>query len=194
MSFINGKSATFIKSFVNIVMLNILWIIFSIPIITIGISTAAMTSTVKRWHIDGEDSVIRLYFKEFKKYTGQGLMIGTPWILLGGLLVYDLWYFFNIESGLRVMLISITLIVFIFYILISAFLFPVLVHSNVQGMGIIKQSIIYVISGKKDAFAIILIWVAGIIGIYFFPVLLFFMAVPVTMITFRFSLKTMDRP
>lgn len=78
MKFFNTESGfyKFISRFWDIVKLNFLWLICSLPIITIGVSTiAAYTITLKMVE-DKEGYVARSFFKAFKDNFKQGMAIG----------------------------------------------------------------------------------------------------------------------
>ena len=53
--------------FANLVILNLLWILCSIPVITAGASTASMYYVVFCWLTKEDDAVIKPFFKAFKK-------------------------------------------------------------------------------------------------------------------------------
>ena len=59
----------------NLIMLNILWIVCSLPIITMGAATTALYYTVFQYQTNGEDAVFRPFFrgfaKNFKQYYGR---------------------------------------------------------------------------------------------------------------------------
>ena len=82
----------------DLVMLNILFLLTSIPIITIGAGLTAMHSVgIKR--IMGNDiSVAKTYFQEFKKNFRQATLIWIPLLLLGIFLLYD--YFLAANGGI----------------------------------------------------------------------------------------------
>ncbi|GKU82135.1 YesL family protein [Niallia sp. NCCP-28] len=188
----DGKSAAFLGKTVNCIILNIMWVVFSLPIITVGPATAAMYSVVRKWHLYQEQSVIRCFLHEFRQLFKQGLL-GTLWIFLGCLLVIDISFFFHIASSFRVVLLSIAALAFILYSMTSAFLFPLLVHYQLKGLSLIKQAFTFSFLDGKTNFAILLMWVGAASFLFYAPLTLFILIVPVTMITFRFSLFSFEK-
>ena len=64
--------------FANLVILNLLWILCSIPIITAGASTASMYYVIFSWQTKEDDAVLKPFFKALI----QNLRTVTPaWIL-----------------------------------------------------------------------------------------------------------------
>ncbi|WP_084040568.1 DUF624 domain-containing protein [Gracilibacillus boraciitolerans] len=54
--------------FAHFVLLNALWIICCVPIVTIFPSTTALFGVVRKWHTDGHDvGCIRLFFSLFRE-------------------------------------------------------------------------------------------------------------------------------
>ena len=87
----------FIGKLGDLILLNLLWVVCSIPIITIGASTTAVYYVTLKLVRDEDDSTIRSFFHSFKSNFKQATLI---WILLmavGAVLGFDLWFF---QSGL----------------------------------------------------------------------------------------------
>ena len=49
----------------NLIILNLLWILTSLPIITIGASTTAMYAVAFKYADDTDDAVLKPFFKAF---------------------------------------------------------------------------------------------------------------------------------
>jgi uncharacterized membrane protein YesL len=183
-----GKTASFLRTITNILILNFLWVISSMPILTIGPSTAAMTGVIRKWHLFEDYSVFRSFICEYRLFIKQGSLIGTVWIFFGFLLVLDVYYFLQIQSSAKVVFIGITLVGIILYIMTSALLFPILVHYETKGLALIKQAFIFSFLDGKTTFAIILMWIAAGMVVFYAPYTIFVILVPVSMISFRFAM------
>ncbi|MBT2726771.1 DUF624 domain-containing protein [Bacillus sp. ISL-75] len=189
----DGKTALFLRTVTNIMILNLLWVICSMPVFTIGPSTAAMYGVIRKWHLYKDPSVIRSFIHEYRLFFKQGSMVGTVWIFLGFLLVLDVVYFLQIPSNVKVVLIVITITALILYLLTSALLFSILVHYETKGIGLIKQAFTFSLIDVKTTFAIILMWIAAGIVLFYAPLAIFVIFTPVSMISFRFALISFDR-
>jgi uncharacterized membrane protein YesL len=188
-----GKAAVFLRTVTNIMILNFLWAICSVPIITIGPSTAAMFSVIRKWHLYKDTSAIRSYFQEYRIFFKQGFMVGTVWIFFGFLLVLDVYFFLQIPSNIKVVLIAIAVTAFILYLITSALLFPILVHYETKGFGVIKQAFTFSVIDGKTTLAIILMWIAAGMILFYAPLTIFVIFVPVSMISFRFAMKSFQK-
>lgn len=63
----------------HLILLNILWIVASLPIVTIGASTTAMYYVALKLHKDGDVSVAKQFFKSFKENFFQATVV---WVVL----------------------------------------------------------------------------------------------------------------
>ena len=63
----------------NIVLLGVLWLVTSLPIVTIGASTTAVYSCFFQFRQDHRKKLIPLYFEQFKAHFKQATII---WLIL----------------------------------------------------------------------------------------------------------------
>ncbi len=79
----------------NLLELNLLWLIFSLPVITVGASTCALYTLCFRILSDRETSVFREFIKAFKENFRQSLPYTLTLLVAGGILAAD----FHILGG-----------------------------------------------------------------------------------------------
>lgn len=85
----------FIGKLGDLILLNILWIICSIPIFTIGASTTAVYYVTMKLVRDEDDSVIKSFFRSFTSNFKQATAIWLILMAAGALFGFDLWFFFT---------------------------------------------------------------------------------------------------
>ena len=112
--------------FADVMVLAILWVICSLPIITVGASTTAFYSVMMKLVVGEESYVVRSFFKAFKENfkisTIVWLIMGT----IGGLVCTSLYIVFNsskVGSKLFYAL-PFYLLVLIIYTMTINFVFP----------------------------------------------------------------------
>ena len=117
---------TFLDGFADVMVLAILWVICSLPIITVGASTTAFYSVMMKLVVGEESYVVRSFFKAFKENfkisTIVWLIMGT----IGGLVCTSLYIVFNsskVGSKLFYAL-PFYLLVLIIYTMTINFVFP----------------------------------------------------------------------
>ncbi len=85
----DGALYKFITRFWDMVKLNFIWLICSLPVITIGVSTVAVYSVTLRMIEENEGYVVRNFFRAFKENFKQGMAIGPITILFAAVLYID---------------------------------------------------------------------------------------------------------
>lgn len=85
----------FISKLVDVVWLNIIWLIFSLPIVTIGASTTAMFSVTMKMARDREGYIFQGFWKAFKENFKQSTLIWIIMLLVGTILGTDIYFFYS---------------------------------------------------------------------------------------------------
>lgn len=65
----------------NFCLLNLLWLLFSLPVITVFPATVAMFGIMKEWTNGSEPPVLSTFFTIFKKNVLKSSLIGVVQIL-----------------------------------------------------------------------------------------------------------------
>ena len=94
----------FIGKLGDLILLNILWIICSIPVFTIGASTTAVYYVTLKLARDEDDSTIRSFFRSFKNNFKQATAIWLILLAAGLVLSVDFWFFISGQMALGGML------------------------------------------------------------------------------------------
>lgn len=149
--------------------LNILWLVCSLPIVTIGASTSALIySCMKLQKDDGYPT--NNFFKSFKENFVQATGIWIMYLVVGALLLGDLIYWNHMDSSNMKMIWAVTVALLVPYCLSLLYVFAV----QSKFVNPVKRTIQYafVLSIKhfKDTFQM-LILMALVIGANLFTVL-----------------------
>ena len=89
----------FIGKLGDLILLNILWIVCSIPVFTIGASTTAVYYVTLKLARDEGDSTIRSFFHSFKSNFRQATAIWLILLAAGIVLGIDFWFFCHGPDG-----------------------------------------------------------------------------------------------
>lgn len=121
----NSWLSRFLYLVADIVLLHILWIICSLPIVTIGASTTALySSCMKRIRRD-EGYITGNFFRAFKSNFRQSTLIWLLLLAVGGILYMDLWIGLSVEGVLgKIMLVSCSMLLIPFFCTVF-YIFPV---------------------------------------------------------------------
>lgn len=72
----DSKLMKFMDQFVDLLLLNLLWLVFSLPLVTLGASTAAASSLIFK-ELEGESvPLFRAFWREFRRNLPRGTVLG----------------------------------------------------------------------------------------------------------------------
>ncbi|MFR1833932.1 MAG: YesL family protein [Lachnospiraceae bacterium] len=117
----------FIGKLGDLIVLNILWIVTSIPIVTAGASTTALYYVTLKLVRDEDGYTIKSFFKSFKENFRQSTIIWLIMLTVGLILGFDLYFFMYMQtepSKLRTVMVTIFGSISLIYICILTYVFP----------------------------------------------------------------------
>ncbi len=117
----------FIGKFGDLILLNILWLVCSIPIFTIGASTTAVYYVTLKLARDDDGYTIRSFFKSFKENFKQSTIIWLILLAVGFVLGFDMYFFTRMFTGartFRTVMLTVFLAMTIVYVAVFVYIFP----------------------------------------------------------------------
>lgn len=108
----------------DLMILNLLVILTSIPIITIGASMSAMHYVLIKINKDEGSYVAKMYLKAFKENFAQGTMLWLVNIAGIALFAYDVYVFFFANNTLPTLALIFVLAVGILFIMTTIYFYP----------------------------------------------------------------------
>lgn len=161
----------------NFLWLSILWLICSLPIITIGASTSALYSITLKYVRNEEGYLTASFFTAFRQNLKQGTAIWLILLLAGLFLGFDfVVYYRSSDFGIgRMVFMTLCFSLSLLFILMHLYVYAVLARFQNSIFHIIKNSCIMAICHWPSSLAMLilslLILAAGFLA---FPPLLFF--------------------
>ena len=158
-----------LDKFVNFVLLNLLWLLLCLPIVTIFPATAAMFGVVRQW-VQKKDTtgIFKNFFVLFKENFKQSFLLGAFWFILAYLFYFNISISLQMSGTLKVITISILACFLLLFALTSAFLFPIMVHYKMGLISLIKHSLLFSVTQLKVTFLCGITLMAAIIITYIF--------------------------
>lgn len=95
---IEGKFYAFLDTFWNMIKLNLMWWLFSLPIITVGCSTVAAYSVTLKMVENREGSVTKQFVQAFKANWQQGIPMGLITLFVSYAVYLNLQLFNHAED------------------------------------------------------------------------------------------------
>ncbi|SHM97836.1 YesL family protein [Gracilibacillus kekensis] len=162
-----------IDIFAHFLLLNVLWVICCIPILTIFPATTALFGVVRRWHTEGTDAgVVYLFFLLFKDNFKKSFIIGIMWLVAGFILYFDLSILMQVDFTGKLFVLILLIFSSVLYLFISIYIFFVFVHYELSVIQSLKNALFLSIGYYLQTILIILIIVGVLTVTYFAPVFL----------------------
>jgi uncharacterized membrane protein YesL len=107
-------------------VLNILWLICSIPLFTIGASTTAFYYVMIDIARGESPYIAKTFFKSFRQNFKQGVLLGLIVMFTGAFLLIDIYLCYKSQSGIFSFFLFFFGIIFLFWCFTTLYLFPLL--------------------------------------------------------------------
>lgn len=154
----DGPVFRFLDKTVNVIFLNILWVIFSLPVITAGASTTAMFSVMMKMARDREGYMWKGFWKAFKENFKQATKIWLVFLAVISIIVFDIYAFYvllDLSFGRYIGALLIGILIIVLFGLV--YVFPL----QAQFENKVKQTIInaFYISSRNVAWTVLLMFI-----------------------------------
>ena len=116
----------FMSKIADVLCISLLWLIFSIPVVTIGASTTALFQFTLKQSANEEGYVWQTFWSAFRKNFKQATIIWVPALLLGALLIVEAYVCIAMGNALSNMLFFAFVLLGILYLLILMWVFPII--------------------------------------------------------------------
>ena len=161
--------------------INIIYVLFCLPIVTFGPATAAMTQLMRKFVIEEPIFVFHDFIAAFKKNFRQALPVGIIDLVLIFLLAYNInFYSMGIDADdlMTKLLPALSVAMGFFVIMMHFYIYPQIVALNLTLTQILKNSFILMIVGFKRSFAAFFTW--------FVLLAVFYLLLPYSLLTLPF--------
>lgn len=160
--------------FSRFVLLNALWIICSLPIITFFPATSALFSVARKWLIEGMGvGTVRVFFSSFKDNFVKSFVIGLFCFLAGVILIIDFILIMQVNFTGDFFVFILIILAIIIYIFTSIYVFFIIAHYNLSIIQTIKNALLLSISYLIQTILCVIIIGVVVVILYYFPVFIF---------------------
>ncbi|MBT2722169.1 YesL family protein [Bacillus sp. ISL-46] len=142
MNFMNSKVYSTFEVVCNLFLLNLLWLLMSLPVVTIFPATAAMFGVVRQSVLYKDSSVFTSFFRYFKENFKQSFLLGILWLTFAYIFYSDYKFIYGLGS-IRNVLLPVLLFVGVLYTFTTVFLFPVMVHYKTNWRVLLKNALFF---------------------------------------------------
>ena len=149
--------------FWSLIWLNLIYIFFCLPIITIGPATAGFVKVLRNWSRRENAFVWGDFWESFKCNFKQAFIVGIINLFAWALLIYDLWFFWaNGAHVVYVCLIAITAVIWLF---MNYYIYTMLITFRLTIPQLYKNAFIFAWAGIIRNIGITLI-IAAIVFLF----------------------------
>lgn len=140
----------YLRKFWNLILLNLLYVVCCIPIVTIGPATAAMTKILRNYAREEHAFIWSDYWETFKKNFWPALAVGLIDLFAVVLLYFDYVMYMNMQNtsqaftsiSLAVLLLSATVLLFMNY-----YIYVLMVTFRLKFTQLIRNAFIFAWAG-----------------------------------------------
>lgn len=159
---------TILSKFCDLLILSVLWTIFSIPLITIGPASSALYHTVHKCFFHNEGYVASTFWKSFKTNLKQGVLLTLICLPIAffAFVSYNFSKSMGHASLLGVLYLVVCLFCILFLLTIFTYGFPTLSRFYMKTSDVVKTSVAFAIT--RAGFSILLFLIFGICAIAFY--------------------------
>jgi uncharacterized membrane protein YesL len=161
MNLLDNRVYRWFEMVTDFFLLNLMWLVACVPVVTIFPSTAAMFGVVRDWSREKEGGLVRAFASRFRENFAQSLLVGVLWVLFGTALVLDFFVAGRLSFVPEVVMKSLLVLATVLYVSASVFLFPVMVHYEMGWKALLKNSLLFSI-GRLPTTAACLLFLAAV--------------------------------
>jgi len=161
----------------DVACMSVLWLLTSLPIITIGASTAAFYSFTLDAVQDAEGSVCHSFFSAFRENFKKSTIMWLLQLILFFVLtvnLYAAWNFYLIKGILGLGIFSLALCGMLIFVGTCFFVYPITVYYDFPIKKVITDSFIMAISNPHVTLSVFLLFLLAGVGIFYLSGLFFF--------------------
>ena len=167
-----GPLFRFTERAINLVVLNILYLIFCIPVVTIGPATTALRYVTLKYAANEEDRVWAPFIYSFKQNLKQGMIVGVISTVVGTALAWALWFnYYNLRNGdaVNMMMLALTSLSCVIFLMMMGYIYPMLARYDNSLKQMVRTAVILAIRHLPATVCMAVIAAAPIVLLMYTP-------------------------
>ena len=174
----------FFRKFWKLITINLMYIIFCLPIITIGPATAGITKILRNYAREEHAFIFADFWDTFKQNFKKAFIIGILDILIVGIVFFDIYVYLQIITDKIVWIITLAVLMLTttIFLFMNYYIYTLLITFKLSFKQVIKNSFLFAWIGfwRNLGITIILAALSAFVVLYFntlgtiFVILLYF--------------------
>ena len=174
------------RKFLELIQLNLLFLLFCLPIVTIGPAMAGFTHVLRSYANEQPVFMFSDFWENFKSNFKQSFVLGLLSLFLSTMLVMGISFYFTngAENSLMYLPAGILVAIFILFLFANFYIPLMIVTLELPMKNIIKNSVIFAVLGMKSNIFTLLVLALILFFAWFFEgfSLLFFVIIGFSLI------------
>jgi uncharacterized membrane protein YesL len=188
MNDLNNRLFSNLNTIVDLFLLNLLWVIASLPLITFFPATAAMFGVVRKRILKKEsEGIFKSFFKMFKENSKPSFIISILWSVFAVFLFFDYVYIHPETSVFQLILYVVWVIGLVLFSAISIYIFPIMVHFDLSWKIVIRNAFFFSLMNPVITILILIVGGIGVVLLYIYPASIFIIGTPLATVVYHLS-------
>ncbi len=165
----------FVDAFVNkfwvLIQINLIYVLFCLPVVTFGPATAAMTALMRNIYLEKPQFIFHDFWQAFKKNFRQSFIIGILDVLAIGLGIFAFLFYtpyLDTEDNYWLYC-ALTMAAEVIFLITNFYIYPQIVALNLRMPAILKNSVILAFANLKGNLITLAVFLIYAVLFMFFP-------------------------
>lgn len=150
-------------------ILNILWLVCSLPLVTMGASTAALYYASLKMARNEDSYPARMFLHSFRQNLRQGVCLTLIFLVLGALLFVDIRVCLSMDNQMGQLLTAVFFLLTCLFAMTFSYAFPVLAQFENSLKAILKNALLMSICHLPFTVVILVLNLVPILLFFLFP-------------------------
>lgn len=153
----------------DLVTLSLLWLVCSLPVLTIGMSSAALFHTYEKVLIDGEGRLIPSFFRSCRDNLSIALPAGALLTLMSAAMVFFWSASVRDTSSVLVVPMALSIAVLLLLVCLQCYFYPLTGHYSLSGKLTAALSIRLVFAHLPQSLLLLVLQIVCVVAVILYP-------------------------
>ena len=155
------------------IWLTILWVVCSLPVITIGAASTAVSYVALKVMKDEEGGLTKQFFHSFKQNFKQATVIWLVALLLTIVLAVNFWFYYQMNNTFSKIFMIVLIILSVVFAMVMHYIFPVLAKFDNSTKNLLIMAFVMALKNVNwSVFMVVVTICVFVIGVFVFAPLL----------------------
>ena len=164
---VNNPVMRFLSTLVDLAIVNLMTVLFAVPIITAGGSLASMNYVLLHLYRRDEGYLRSMFLKSFRQNFRQGIPEGLMAVAIAGIAAADLWMLHNMDSRTATMLMIIITVITAYLLTAMVYVFALQARYKNTLTGTIANAFRLSIAHLPRTLGMMITWILWILTLWY---------------------------